>query len=115
MRRLETGSPRSICFASATSSAAVSSLWRPTSARKSCSESADLEADRLELALKRLGLVFVELVLEDERLELRRLHEAALLGALDQRTGLFGLEQFDQLVLRQLLVSVLSLRPCRSL
>ncbi len=32
-------SPRSIAFARVTSSAAVSSLWRPTSARKSCSES----------------------------------------------------------------------------
>ena len=40
MRRLATGSPRSIRFASCTSSAAVSSLWRPTSARKSWSESA---------------------------------------------------------------------------
>src|SRR5262249_11731855 len=32
---------------------------------------ADLETDGLELALQRLGFVLVELVLEDERLELR--------------------------------------------
>jgi hypothetical protein len=35
MRRFAVASPRSIAFASMTSSAAVSSLWRPTSARKS--------------------------------------------------------------------------------
>src|SRR3954470_19436202 len=35
MRRFATGSPRSIAFASVTSSDAVSSLWRPTAARKS--------------------------------------------------------------------------------
>src|SRR5207237_650407 len=35
MRRLAVRSPRSIAFASMTSSAAVSSLWRPMSARKS--------------------------------------------------------------------------------
>ena len=36
MRRLASGSPFSMRFASTTSSEAVSSLWRPTSARKSC-------------------------------------------------------------------------------
>src|ERR687887_102522 len=35
IRRFATGSPRSIALASVTSSAAVRSLWRPTSARKS--------------------------------------------------------------------------------
>ena len=137
MRRFATGSPRSIRFASATSSAAVSSLCRPTSARKSCSESAapvervgrpdlalgrlllrrlllrggglrrpDLEPDRLELARERLGLLVGQLVLERECLELGRLDVAALLGALDQRLDLLGLEQFDQLVLGQAGVSV---------
>ena len=36
IRRLARSSPRSIAFARTTSSWAVSSLWRPTSARKSC-------------------------------------------------------------------------------
>ena len=63
---------------------------------------ADLETDRLELALERLGLVVVELVLEDERLQLGGLDEAPLLGTLDQRSDLLRLEEFDQLVLRQL-------------
>ena len=124
MRRLATGSPRSIRFASATSSAAVSSLCRPTSARKSWSESAapagasaaqtssttsfsaagarrdaDVEPRRLELARERLGLLVGELVLERERLELGRLDVAALLGALDERLDLLGLEQLAELVL----------------
>src|ERR1700741_2228100 len=43
MCRFAETSPRSIRFASMTSSAAVSSLWRPTSARKSCRLSADPE------------------------------------------------------------------------
>ena len=47
MWRLATGSPRSMRFASCTSCAAFSSLWRPTSARNSCSESAAPESDSL--------------------------------------------------------------------
>ena len=66
---------------------------------------------RLELALKELGLVLAEVVLEHERLELGGLQMAAvLLGALDQRLQMLGLEQFDELVLGQSAVSVLSLR-----
>ena len=94
-----------------TSSEAVSSLWRPTSARKSWSESADptiasgsgafcagsaagfasssaapryLEADRLELAHQLLDVTVVEVVLERESLDLGRLDVATLLGGLDK-------------------------------
>ena len=50
MRRFAVGSPRSIRFASMTSSAAVRSLWRPTSARKSCRLSAAPETEALGAA-----------------------------------------------------------------
>ena len=134
-------------FARVTSSAAVSSLWRPTSARNSCRESAApdsdsaaqtaasalpscaphpraassprrrpgvayLETDGLELTRDLLGFLVVQLVLENECLELRRFHPAALLGALDQSLDLIGFEQFGQLVLRQERFSVLSRTPC---
>jgi hypothetical protein len=50
-------------------------------------------------------------VLEDERLELGGLEvPAVLLGALDEGLEMLGLEQFDELVLRQSAVSVLSIR-----
>ena len=55
-----------------------------------------------------------ELVLERERLELGRLDEAALLGALDERLAPVGLEQFGQLVLRQVLCHVLSVLSSRT-
>ena len=70
-----------------------------------------LETDGLELAGDLLGFLVVQLVLEHERLELDRLHPAALLGALDQTLDLIGFEQFCQLVLRQEGVSVLSRTP----
>ena len=121
-------------FASATSSAAVSSLWRPTSARKSWRLSAapetgpasycfsrgllllgvgvrlrDLDVVRLELALEQLGVFLADVVLEHERLELGGLELASvLLGALDERLHVLGFEEFDELVLRQRPVSVLS-------
>src|SRR3954454_2267203 len=47
-------------------------------------ERADLDPDCLELALQLLRLVVGQIVLESERLELRRLEEATLLGALDE-------------------------------
>ena len=102
-----------------TSSEAVSSLWRPTSARKSWSESADptiasgsgafgcgsarlrvllgprlgdLEADRLELAHQLLDISVVEVVLEREGLDLGRLDVTTLLGGFDQGAGALGLE-----------------------
>ena len=65
-----------------------------------------LEAERLELAGELLGLLVVQIVLEHERLELGRLDEAALLGALDERLDLVGLDQFVQLALRQIETSV---------
>ncbi len=65
----------------------------------------DLEPHRLELALDLLELVVRELVLGLEHLELRGVHPAALLGALDQGAELVRLEQFDELVLRQAGVS----------
>ena len=111
MCRFADGSPRSMRFASCTSCAAFRSLCRPTSARKSCSESAapesdslaqtaasaaslafsssdclrraDLEAHRLELARDLLDLLRAELLLGDERLELGGIDPAALLRALD--------------------------------
>src|SRR3954454_25067894 len=120
MRRFAVGSPRSIALARVTSSAAVSSLWRPTSARKSCRLSGGpegtgvsagpgslllfgflfglggrlphLEPDALELAGQLLDLVRVEVVLERERLELGGLEIAPLLGALDERFCLVGIK-----------------------
>ena len=119
-----------------TSSAAVSSLWRPTSARKSCRLSAapltgsasyalaaaasgaaglgllgrlaDLEPDRLELARQLLDLLLGEVVLQRERLELGGLDEPALLGALDQQARLIAFKQLGQLILRQVTLVVLS-------
>ena len=71
----------------------------------------DLDVARLELALEQLGVLVADVVLEHERLELGCLELApVLLGALDQRLQVLGLEQFDELVLRQSAVSVLSLR-----
>jgi len=65
---------------------------------------ANLEADRLELALKLLGVFLAEVVLQRERLDLRRLDEAALFGALHERAGMLGFEQLVHLVLRQFLL-----------
>ena len=71
---------------------------------------ADLEPHGLELARHLLDLFRRELLLGDEGLELGRVHPAALLGAFQDRLQLLGLEQFDELVLRQAGVPVLSLR-----
>src|SRR5437764_3316272 len=65
---------------------------------------ANLEADRLELALKLLGVFLAEVVLQRERLDLRRLDEATLFGALHERAGVLGFEQLVHLVLRQFLL-----------
>ena len=106
---------RSIAFASVTSSAAVSSLWRPTSARKSCRLSpapttasgladslgrrpsrrrllgggcADLEPDAPRArAVSSSTSSSSSSCSSAKRLELGRLDEAALLGALDERRG----------------------------
>jgi hypothetical protein len=73
---------------------------------------ADLEPDRLELARQLLDLLFTEVVLEGERLELGRLEVAALLRAFDQRARLIAFQQFCELILRQ--VSRQSFRGRRS-
>ena len=114
MRRFASRSPFSMRFASVTSSAAVSSLCRPTSARKSCRLSpapvdgpaavddraaassagrADLEADRLELVGHLGHLLVAEIELERERLELSGLDVAALLGALEEVATCLGVKQ----------------------
>ncbi len=62
---------------------------------------ADLDSDRLELALKLLGLVVGKVVLESEGLELGRLEEATLLGALDEDARRLRLKKLSHLVLRQ--------------
>ena len=64
---------------------------------------AHLEPDALELAGELLDVELGELVLERERLELGRLDPAALLAHVEHRAGAFGLEQFGQLILRQVL------------
>src|SRR6266566_3452165 len=74
---------------------------------------ANLEADRLELTLKLLGVCLAEIVLQGERLDLRRLDEAALFGALHEHAGVLGLEQLVHLVLRQFLLRLS--RCCGSL
>ncbi len=63
---------------------------------------------RLELPRDLLDLLGGELLLGDEPLELDGVDPAALLGAFHDRLQLLGLEQFDELVLRQAGVSVLS-------
>src|SRR5919197_2021895 len=68
----------------------------------------DLEPDALELAGDLLDLDLAEVVLEREGLEVRGLDEAALLGALDERARLVGVEQLVQLVRRQLASLTLS-------
>src|SRR2546421_196478 len=68
----------------------------------------DLEPDALELAHDLLDLDLGEVVLEREGLEVRGLDEAALLGALDEQARLVGVEQFVQLVRRQLVFPTLS-------
>ena len=103
MRSLAAGSPRSMRFASATSSAAVSSLWRPAASMKSCSGSsvpdgagpcsataalgAHDHVALLEGVAQRGQLVVGELVLVGQRLELLLLDEAALGGLLEQALG----------------------------
>ena len=64
---------------------------------------------RLELALEQLGILLADVVFEHERLELGGLELAAvLLGALDERLHVLRFKEFDELVLRQRSVSVLS-------
>jgi hypothetical protein len=62
----------------------------------------DLDVVRLELTLKQLGVLFADVVLEHERLELGCLELAAvLLRTLDERLYVLGFKEFDELVLRQ--------------
>jgi hypothetical protein len=61
----------------------------------------DLEPQALELARQLLDVLLVEVLLDGERRNRGRLDEATLLGTLDDRTDLIGLEQFLQLVLSQ--------------
>src|SRR5919204_78607 len=75
----------------------------------------DLEPDALELAGDLLDLDLGEVVLDREGLEVRGLDEAALLGALDERARLIGVEQLVQLVRRQLVPNPLYVRRRRSL
>jgi hypothetical protein len=63
-----------------------------------------LEAGGLELARQRLDLVLREILLEREGLDLGRLDEAALLGALEQDACGLGFEQLLKLVLGQLVL-----------
>ncbi len=64
---------------------------------------------RLELALKQLGILFADVVLQHECLELGGLELASvLLGALDERLHVLRFEELYELVLRQRPVSVLS-------
>ena len=126
-------SPRSIAFASVTSSAAVSSLWRPTSARKSCRLSpapdgcvglvddgsgcrlrcclllgARARAPRARSARARASAPRRRDRRDRARARTpraRRLDPAALLAAPRGARGRFGFEQFGQLVLRQVLGS----------
>jgi hypothetical protein len=69
--------------------------------RRGGSRRADLEPGALELACELLDLLVVELELGREGLDLGRIDEAALLGALDDGADLVRLEQFVKLVLRQ--------------
>src|SRR5581483_9411215 len=50
----------------------------------------------------------VQIVLDRESLELGRFDPATLLSRLDQRAGAFGLKQFGQLALGQVVIDVLS-------
>jgi hypothetical protein len=70
----------------------------------------DLEPDPLELRGQLFDLLVVQVELDGECLQLRRLEIPALLRPLDQSARLVGLEQLVQLVLRQV-SSVLS-GPC---
>ena len=73
----------------------------------------DLDVVRLELALQQLGVLFTDVVLENECLELRGLELAAvLLGAFHERLHVLRFEELYELVLRQRLVSVLSFPVC---
>src|SRR6266566_1027578 len=65
---------------------------------------ANLEADRLELTLKLLGVFLAEVVLQRESLDLSRLDETALFSALHECAGMLGFEQLVHLVLRQFLL-----------
>jgi hypothetical protein len=62
---------------------------------------ADLETDALELARHLLDLDLAEIVLEDERLEVGRLDEAALLRTLDERARVVCVKQFVELIRRK--------------
>ena len=62
---------------------------------------ADLEADALQLARQILDLLFVQLMLERERLELCCLEVAPLFGALDDQARLVRLKQVVKLILGQ--------------
>ena len=64
---------------------------------------------RLELALKELGVLFADVVLQHERLELGGFElPAVLLGTLDEGLYVLRFKEFYELVLRQRPVSVLS-------
>ena len=83
------------------STAAFSASASAAAAAPCADGRADLEADPLELAGELLDLLLVQVELERERLQLRRLEVAAFLRALDERASLVGFEQFVELVLRQ--------------
>jgi hypothetical protein len=70
----------------------------------------DLQPDRLELARQLLDVVLGQFVLERKRLELRGLHEPALLCGHDHRPAGFAFKQLVQLMLGQVLFNVLSNR-----
>ena len=132
MRRLATGSPTLDLLGQLDAScAAVSSLCRPTSARKQLAQAVrraddgrrlrhhgsgglgdglclvgalggpDLDPDRLQLPLGYSGLVIGQIVLERKGFELGRLEEAAFLGALYEDARRLRLEKLSHLVLGQ--------------
>ena len=128
MRRLARPSPRSIAFASTTSSCGGQQLvladvgqeeLQAVARARRCvglvddrlglclgglllgDRLAHLEPDALELASRDPRPRVAEVVLDGERLELGRFDPAALLARLEQRAGAFGLKQFGQLVLSQ--------------
>jgi hypothetical protein len=72
---------------------------------------ADLEPDALELAGQLLDVGVGQVVLDGERLELGRLDPPALLARVEKGAGPFGLKQFGQLVLRQVLLPHPFLNP----
>ncbi len=65
---------------------------------------AQFESERLQLAAEVLDILFTELVLERERLELDRVHELALLRTVEERSDPIGFQQLLKLRLRHLWV-----------